>query len=264
MRRRLQIRGFTLIELLVVIAIIAILAAILFRVFAQARGKARAITCTSNMKNLALAWQMYAQDYDETFPPTALKAGNDQIFWTFLVEPYVKRGAREGTYFGGNETVQSIFVCPSYLQPAPAKDEAGNPIKDAGPVARYPLSSYAPNIAITIAWWGGAGGGPGTLASIGEPAQIVMLAENHDCCVETWGGGGSNNWTRAARRHSDGANYALVDGHVKWFRGGTPQYGITADKEWPGSQVCTNKYQGTGANRQPRPHCGAYFFPRGG
>src|SRR5437016_5404992 len=60
--------GFTLIELLVVIAIIAILAAILFPVFAQARAKARQATCLSNQKQLGLAWVMYAQDYDETSP----------------------------------------------------------------------------------------------------------------------------------------------------------------------------------------------------
>src|SRR5687768_4855155 len=61
-------RGFTLIELLVVIAIIAILAAILFPVFAQARAKARQATCTSNMKQLSLGLMMYIQDYDEMFP----------------------------------------------------------------------------------------------------------------------------------------------------------------------------------------------------
>jgi len=61
--------GFTLIELLVVIAIIAILAAILFPVFAQARAKARQASCLSNSKQLGLALYLYAQDYDETLPP---------------------------------------------------------------------------------------------------------------------------------------------------------------------------------------------------
>src|SRR5580692_11602263 len=67
---RSKSHAFTLIELLVVIAIIAILAAILFPVFAQAREKARQITCTSNVKEIGLAWLMYVQDYDELFPPT--------------------------------------------------------------------------------------------------------------------------------------------------------------------------------------------------
>ncbi|MBC7807537.1 MAG: prepilin-type N-terminal cleavage/methylation domain-containing protein, partial [Akkermansiaceae bacterium] len=62
--------GFTLIELLVVIAIIAILAAILFPVFAQAREKARQISCLSNQKQIGIAMMMYVQDYDETYPTT--------------------------------------------------------------------------------------------------------------------------------------------------------------------------------------------------
>src|SRR3989475_5553945 len=61
-------KGFTLIELLVVIAIIALLAAILFPVFAQAREKARAASCLSNLKQMGYAWMMYAHDYDERFP----------------------------------------------------------------------------------------------------------------------------------------------------------------------------------------------------
>ncbi len=264
MLRRPRRRAFTLIELLVVIAIIAILAAILFPVFAQAREKARSITCTSNLKQLSLAWLMYAQDYDETLPMTAQKLPNGaQVFWQSMVEPYIKGGVK--ALSNGQTSVSdklSVYICPDYLTPAPALDEAGNKRDNAPSIGQYPLSSYAPNIAITTAWWQSLN--PGTLAQIAEPAQIVLLAPNHDCCIETWGGGGPNNWTRAARRHSGGENYALVDGHVKWFRGGVPQYGKTADGEWPGAPVCTQKYMGSGANRQPRPNCAAYFFPRGG
>src|SRR5438270_12262778 len=81
--------GFTLIELLVVIAIIAILAAILFPVFAQAREKARAISCLSNMRQLATAVQMYTQDYDEVFP---FACGDSwwQVTWPYQLQPYVK------------------------------------------------------------------------------------------------------------------------------------------------------------------------------
>ena len=80
--------AFTLIELLVVIAIIAILAAILFPVFAQAREKARAISCTSNLKQLGTAFQMYVQDYDETYPFGLDKDWHDS--WAVTTQPYIK------------------------------------------------------------------------------------------------------------------------------------------------------------------------------
>jgi prepilin-type N-terminal cleavage/methylation domain-containing protein/prepilin-type processing-associated H-X9-DG protein len=86
-------RGFTLIELLVVIAIIAILAAILFPVFAKAREKARAITCTSNLKQIGLGFAQYLQDYDETYPNgTNNNAPNVQDIsgWAVQINPYLK------------------------------------------------------------------------------------------------------------------------------------------------------------------------------
>src|ERR1700751_5673294 len=88
-------RGFTLIELLVVIAIIAILAAILFPVFAQAREKARGISCLSNLKQTGLAFAMYVQDYDETTPLQVSPApspndGTGNSYWYILLQPYVK------------------------------------------------------------------------------------------------------------------------------------------------------------------------------
>src|SRR5258706_3078748 len=88
-RNKLYRSGFTLIELLVVIAIIAILAAILFPVFAQAREKARQATCQSNLKQLSISQAMYSQDYDEMLIP----AQSDSFRWPQVLTPYVKMRA---------------------------------------------------------------------------------------------------------------------------------------------------------------------------
>ena len=101
--------GFTLIELLVVIAIIAILSAILFPVFAQAREKARQTSCLSNMKQIGLALMQYSQDYDELYPlatneinpddPTKAPVYMYDITWVRTIQPYIKN--------------TQVFVCPS-------------------------------------------------------------------------------------------------------------------------------------------------------
>ncbi len=98
MRHR-EIRGFTLIELLVVIAIIAILAAILFPVFAQAREKARQATCLSNVKQIATSYFMYAQDYDQRYTQNRYADGANHYTWKLAILPYVKNLA--------------LFQCPS-------------------------------------------------------------------------------------------------------------------------------------------------------
>src|SRR5689334_229750 len=115
--------GFTLIELLVVIAIIAILAAILFPVFAQAREKARATSCLSNLKNVSLAWMMYTQDYDETMvtmcndfalpDPASGAPGVTQEWTAKMMEPYFKTWA--------------IWACPSIGHDNRGDFTPGNP-----------------------------------------------------------------------------------------------------------------------------------------
>jgi prepilin-type N-terminal cleavage/methylation domain-containing protein/prepilin-type processing-associated H-X9-DG protein len=111
--------AFTLIELLVVIAIIAILAAILFPVFAQAREKARGITCVSNQKQIALGMLMYMQDYDETFPQNQYywpgSPNNIRTTWADMIQPYIKNGDKHvdnnGTLLSGG--LGGVWSCPS-------------------------------------------------------------------------------------------------------------------------------------------------------
>src|SRR4051812_18788683 len=82
-------RGFTLIELLVVIAIIAILAAILFPVFARARENARRAACQSNLKQIMLGIAQYNQDYDERYPLGSIVVGASFVVWPQLIQPYL-------------------------------------------------------------------------------------------------------------------------------------------------------------------------------
>ncbi len=126
---KLHRRAFTLIELLVVIAIIAILAAILFPVFAQARGQARQTPCSSNARNIGMAFYQYSQDYDEKFCPSRFPLpagvceGGTQIQpWSVSIQPYLKNLA--------------VFTCPSDF--SAGAGTAANPKRSFGTGRRSP------------------------------------------------------------------------------------------------------------------------------
>jgi prepilin-type N-terminal cleavage/methylation domain-containing protein len=228
MRKRFR-PAFTLIELLVVIAIIAILAAILFPVFAQAREKARQTTCTSNVKNLGLAVMMYTQDYDETYPPLWYQVNDGH--WPNVVRPYIGQGGTDAT---GKKWTEGIMVCPS----APFK---------------HPGWSYAMSQEFSV-YEPKLNGYRGlSMATISSPARVLMIAEapqvkdwqQASIQIETgqdcWGGPLGNGvdvkgyedrdgisispWVCSKAlpryRHNDGALFAWGDGHASWRRKGS-------------------------------------------
>jgi prepilin-type N-terminal cleavage/methylation domain-containing protein len=162
--------GFTLIELLVVIAIIAILAAILFPVFAQAREKARQITCISNEKQIALAVLMYNQDYDGTYPlgqyviPNLTAANQVGIYWITLVQPYIKSGDENNldgmAYTWGTS---GVWQCPDFPDPAQGSSYGTSLIMM--PIVDYPGEGAPGNPLVCIE------------SKIPSPDQTVLLAE---------------------------------------------------------------------------------------
>jgi prepilin-type N-terminal cleavage/methylation domain-containing protein/prepilin-type processing-associated H-X9-DG protein len=193
-------RAFTLIELLVVIAIIAILAAILFPVFAQARSKARQTGCLSNQKQIALAWQMYAQDYDETSPNPQFigriwaytKCGTkltfstplqskvirrcDDIYFQDLIRPYAKN--------------EDFAYCPS----------TGKSYVWQG-VFKQQFIENRTSYWYNWFYWDG------------EPlAKVNKIADSPITIDMPYGP------TYAHLPHNNGINVAYADGHAKWVR----------------------------------------------
>ncbi len=229
--------AFTLIELLVVIAIIALLAAILFPVFAQAREKARQTSCLSNIKQLGLAYTMYMGDYDDTMPITIMNGPSAS--WINASQPYIKN--------------RGIYRCLSdkTSKPWATTDQQWNePYYLPGTYtpnpeyAKYRRCSYVFNVWLM---------GPtpdfpftyGLAPKIAAPASVIYLAEQvensptpdldhfspmcwgnpdpgyvalsgYSCTGYYWNASTRENTELALHRHTDGSNYAYFDGHAKW------------------------------------------------
>jgi len=186
-------RGFTLIELLVVIAIIAILAAILFPVFSRAREKARQASCQSNLKQLSLAFTMYADDHDEALPGAGYDSPNPNhpyghwiyanAFGVWHVEggaiyPYVRN--------------TGVYNCPSRKHPIATTPQS------------YAGCTYEANYELRFA----------SLGVVEDVSGTALLTEGN--CDD--GRGNATDGAEGWRTHNGGSSVAFVDGHVKWRR----------------------------------------------
>ena len=205
-------RGFTLIELLVVIAIIAILAAILFPVFAKAREKARQSSCSSNEKQIALASIQYVQDYDECYSLWNHGDGTTiyRWYWRHLSTPYIKNS--------------QVFLCPSDSR----KNLDMNGLYQSYCASEEIFRWGSTTLVVVTA-----------LAELTHPSETVQQMEQvNRQDPQTRGNRNAQMWVftdqmgltgASSPRHNDGHNYSFCDGHVKWVK---PQVALASVNMW--------------------------------
>jgi prepilin-type N-terminal cleavage/methylation domain-containing protein/prepilin-type processing-associated H-X9-DG protein len=182
-------RGFTLIELLVVIAIIAILAGLLFPVFARAREKGRQTACLSNLRQLGAALTMYTEDYDGFYPRGQYWPWTGVHTWAHAVEPYVKN--------------TGVFHCPT---------QGRDPYGYGYNIAYWGWGDWLEGMhGINDSW-------PVHESQVPEPSETIWVVD----FGAYWGCGLEYGFQEPRQRHNDGANVLFVDSHVRWLKE-TPQ-----------------------------------------
>lgn len=194
-----------MIELLVVIAIIAILAAILFPVFAKARDKARMATCQSNLKQIGQAFSLYEQD-NEGFVPSSTRISGVDTYWYHRLLPYINQSTGQD-----NKNRQIIFCCPSDNSYA------------------YSWSGISYGINVQISGWNGKTM-PYPLVNISDVQRtdgVIFVAEGKGVFTDCY-----NSGYFPSMRHQNGCNAVFFDGHVKWY----PQSEVIGVQgQWPSS-----------------------------
>jgi len=267
------LRAFTLIELLVVIAIIAILAAILFPVFAQAREKARQASCTSNLKQVGTAWMMYVQDYDEK-----IASANNPIGWGDCptMPGRSQFGGWEGNLLAPYIKNTAVFKCPS---------SPGTTVNNNCKTVNYLIESYAYNYVSMERWDCTSQAAVGkNISALDQPADAMVFWDSTTAWADCGYMGGCGVWSQRdvpvylAKKqrpllpgmqtgwigtdnfsretpHNLQANVLFADGHVKsadWDRlhwgqlnvnipPGDPDYSaavasVPRKNNWPGMQ----------------------------
>ncbi|CAN5422088.1 hypothetical protein BH11ARM2_BH11ARM2_31810 [soil metagenome] len=206
--------AFTLIELLVVIAIIAILAAILFPVFAQAKAAAKTTACLSNMKQLGLSILLYVNDTDDTYPIsvdqsiTMSSTPYSYLLWAHRVYPYVKN--------------QGVWKCPSNTKSttvASAYGPGANPDSAASAYAgtgTFPIV-YAANMQLMLPWWAPIYNGIScpTTTSVERPADKILIGETILATEAAAPWASLNDWTYSTfLGHVKKMNVSFADGHA--------------------------------------------------